>query len=180
NAPQLENKGGSDFYLAKFTTDGEYVWSTYWGGVDEEFQCRMVIDEVGNIYLGGTTMSNFLPTRQDAYQRTLEKIWNINGENYKKAGVYLAKFTPEGQYNWGTYFATGTKYYDNNGYKYSLCYSEVLTGIDVYKDEIAFSWDLETYFLRNGEPVPEFVILTDDAEQKEGVGNAGWQTQVFK
>ncbi len=182
NAPQLENKGGSDFYLAKFTTNGEYIWSTYWGGDKEEMQCRMVIDEVGNIYLGGNTTSETMATRENAYQRTLDKTWLLNGETYKKMGVYLAKFTPEGQYNWGTYFATRTKYYDSNGSQYSICWDEILTGIDVFEDEIAFSWDLETYHVRKGDsvPLPEYLILTDDAEQKEGVKNAGWQTQVFK
>jgi hypothetical protein len=181
DAPQLENKGGSDFYLAKFTTDGEYVWSTYWGGERAEMQCRMVIDEVGNIYLGGNTTSSSMTTREDAYQKNMDKEYVLNGEWQTKSGVYLAKFTPEGKYNWGTYFSTGTERRDDPMKpKFSLSWTEVLTGIDVYKDEIAFSWDLETYFLRNGEPIPEFVIVTDDAEQKEGVGNAGWQTQIFK
>ncbi len=57
DASQKDYKGASDFYLAKFTTDGEYVWSTFWGGNIAEIQCRMVIDETGNIYLGGTTSS---------------------------------------------------------------------------------------------------------------------------
>ncbi len=57
DASQKDYKGASDFYLAKFTTDGEYVWSTFWGGNRAEMQCRMVIDETGNIYLGGTTSS---------------------------------------------------------------------------------------------------------------------------
>jgi hypothetical protein len=183
NAPQLKNNGGSDFYIAKFTNDGDYVWSTYWGGDKEEMQCRMVIDEVGNIYLGGNTTSETMTTREDAYQRSMDKEYVLNNEWQTKSGVYLAKFTNEGKYNWGTYFATGTyRRPDPLEAKMSLSLTEILTGIDVYKDEIAFSWDLEQYFVRGDDtlPLPEFLIVTDDAEQKEGVKNTGWQTQVFK
>ena len=181
NASQLENKGGSDYYLAKFTTNGEYVWSTYWGGVREEMQCRMVIDEVGNIYLGGTTTSSSITTREDAYQNNLDKEYFQGGSSKSYLpGAYIAKFTNDGNYIWGTYFATGTEYTNYFGLYRSLSFSEILTSIDVYKDEIAFSWDAEKYYERDGEPLPIFYIITDDAEQKKGVPNAGWQTQVFK
>ncbi len=178
NAPQLKNNGGSDFYLAKFTTEGEYVWSTYWGGSKEELQCRMVIDESGNIYLGGTTSSTgkstfnniILPTNEDAIYTEVVKP-STDEETYYT--TYISKLTPEGKYIWGTYFG-------NRG-----DVSEVLTGLDVFGDEVAFSWDLWGYrATKDGNHI--FAIVTDDAEQKEGITiegqyqNTGWQTQVFK
>lgn len=170
DASQKDYKGESDFYIAKFTKDGGYVWSTYLGGTDAESQCRMVIDEQGNIYLGGTTKSTDLPTSENAIQRKLDKVWLLNGEHATKAGAYISKFSFSGQRIWGTYFATGTKYYS----QHSLCWDDVLTSIDVYKDEIAFSWDTEKYY------TSDIAIVTPDAEQKEGVFYSGWQTQVFK
>lgn len=178
DASQINNLGNSDFYLAKFTTDGEYVWSTYWGGNRAEIQCRMVIDETGNIYLGGTTSSTgkntleniILPTNEDAIYTEVGKP-STDEETYYT--TYISKFTQDGKYIWGTYFG-------NRG-----DVSEVLTGLDVFKDEVAFSWDLWGYrATKDGNHI--FAIVTEDAEQKEGItiegqwNNTGWQTQVFK
>lgn len=178
DASQKDYKGASDFYLAKFTTDGEYVWSTYWGGNRAEIQCRMVLDETGNIYLGGTTSSTgkntleniILPTNEDAIYTEVGKP-STDEETYYT--TYISKFTQDGKYIWGTYFG-------NRG-----DVSEVLTGLDVFEDEVAFSWDLWGYrATKDGNHI--FAIVTEDAEQKEGItiegqwNNTGWQTQVFK
>lgn len=176
DASQINNLGNSDFYLAKFTTDGQYVWSTFWGGSLQEYQPKIVLDENDFIYMGGVTGSTgredkpnkLLPTRDNALYKEIIKY----DDEGTYVTTYLSKFTPDGKYVWGTYFG-------NNG-----SVSDVITGIDVFEDEIAFSWDISEVREINGEKL--FIIVTEDAEQKEGVireGNwrsEGWQTQVFK
>jgi hypothetical protein len=177
DASQKVNIGGSDFYLAKFTTNGKYVWSTFLGGSLNEIQSKIVLDENGYIYMGGTTGSTgangkpniSLPTKENALMTHVNKFT----QDGQYVTVYISKFTPEGKYIWGTYFGNDL---------WNI--TEVLTGIDVYKDEIAFSWDLGGYRLHAGKH--QFAIVTEDAEQKTGVIKAGstesegWQTQVFK
>lgn len=172
DAFQKNYQGESDFYLAKFTSHGDYLWSTFLGGSLQEFYPIIVLDENDYIYLGGTTGSTdripnknniLLPTNDDSYMLTVEKV-NNDGEYVT---TYISKHTPDGKYIWGTYFG-------NRGNV-----TEVLTGLDVYKDEVAFCWDLDGYRLGSSSN-HIFAIVTEDAEQKEGIPDQGWQTQVFK
>jgi hypothetical protein len=180
DAAQYEYQGKSDYYLAKFSKDGNYIWSTYWGGSGEEFNTHMVLDKDDNIYFAGNTTSQLLPTKNDAFQRTLDKIHKENAQPFIKQGVYISKFNNDGKHTWGTYFSTGTDYRDFNGFKQSYCLNEVLTSMDVFEDEIALSWNIEKYAEVFPEPKPEFYLITDDAEQKEGVFSERQQAQVFK
>ncbi len=180
DAAQYEYQGKSDYYLAKFSKDGNYIWSTYWGGSGEEFNTHMVLDKDDNIYFAGNTTSQLLPTKNDAFQRTLDKVHKENAQPFIKQGVYISKFNNDGKHTWGTYFSTGTDYRDFNGFKQSYCLNEVLTSMDVFEDEIALSWSIEKYAEAFPEPKPEFYLITDDAEQKEGVFSERPQTQIFK
>lgn len=54
----LKNKGYSDVFLVKYSTDGEPLWTRYGGGPDKDFLSSMAIDSKNNIVLAGFTMSN--------------------------------------------------------------------------------------------------------------------------
>ena len=47
----LTSSGGSDIYLAKFTAEGEHVWSTDLGSVANDSGQNLVIDSAGNVIL---------------------------------------------------------------------------------------------------------------------------------
>jgi hypothetical protein len=49
--------GGFDAYLAKFTSTGIRLWSTYYGGSGGETAWSTAVDPAGNIFLSGTTLS---------------------------------------------------------------------------------------------------------------------------
>ena len=82
-----------DAFLAKFEANGVRSWSTYYGGSGNDFGMGVVTDEVGNIYLTGSTFS---PNGIAA-----------NGFQNTRAGfmdAYLVKFSAAGTRIWGTYY----------------------------------------------------------------------------
>jgi hypothetical protein len=62
----------SDAFVAKFDPRGNgaesLVYSTYLGGTDEDFGGGIAVDQAGNVYVSGSTMSTDFPTTADAYQ----------------------------------------------------------------------------------------------------------------
>ncbi|MEP6995908.1 MAG: SBBP repeat-containing protein [Acidobacteriota bacterium] len=67
DAYQPHKGGGSDAYLAVFSTDGAYLGSTYYGGAGAEpyqtasYGPAVAIDAQGNVYLSPTSSSTDLP-----------------------------------------------------------------------------------------------------------------------
>jgi hypothetical protein len=65
--------GGGDAFLAKFdpTQSGtaSLVYSTYFGGSGADVLTGVATDSNGNVYIGGSTASNNLPTTLGAYQQ---------------------------------------------------------------------------------------------------------------
>lgn len=75
--------------------DPSVIWSTYYGGNENEFCRNIQTDQLGNVYFGGTTQST---TNID-----------FGGYNYAKtSGVggygFVAKFSPKGQRLWASYY----------------------------------------------------------------------------
>ncbi|GEM_PF-1106096 len=81
-----------DIFLAKFTTNGNLVWFTYYGGANRENSPALVLDKLGNIYLSGCTKSHSGIASPGAFKT------NIN-----QSADFIAKFNPQGQRLWGTY-----------------------------------------------------------------------------
>lgn len=95
-AHQTSYGGGSyDAYLAKFTNNGNLIWSTFYGGNGTEYSYSCELDTIGNIYLSGVTSSTNGISTFGSYQT------NYGG------GVsdgFIAKFNSNGVRIWGTYF----------------------------------------------------------------------------
>lgn len=51
---------GADCFISRFNKRGKLLVSTYFGGSEEEYSCRIDVDSV--VYLAGTTLSSDLPT----------------------------------------------------------------------------------------------------------------------
>ncbi|MCK5252277.1 MAG: SBBP repeat-containing protein, partial [Thermoplasmata archaeon] len=64
--------GGSDAFLMRFSFNGQLQYSTYYGGVSIDNGRGLDIDEAGNVYLSGYTMSRDFPTTPGAYCETRE------------------------------------------------------------------------------------------------------------
>lgn len=78
--------GGTDAFVAKFTADGQPIWSTYLGGIHAEWATAVSIDGSGNVYIAG-------------YSDSYDWIPSTPANNDL---MFLAKLTPGGQEIWKT------------------------------------------------------------------------------
>src|SRR5204863_3949809 len=85
-----------DGFLAKFNSNGQRLWSTYYGGDgwDNGYDC--VGDTLGNIYLTGPTNStvSLVIATPSSYQPALAGM----------SDAYLVKFSSAGTRLWATYY----------------------------------------------------------------------------
>jgi hypothetical protein len=98
NSYQQYAKGSDDGFVAKFDTSGVRQWGTYIGGtgpVGTECVNDVITDNLGNIYLVGTTPSiNYIATPM-VHQTTFGGGGNDG---------FLMKLDNLGQMQWGTYY----------------------------------------------------------------------------
>ncbi len=111
----LVNPGGGAYYqdvasgvyegfIAKFNTNGALIWSTYYGGNDEDLIDGITTDDDGNLYVAGWSYSTNLPKNPETFQR------NNNGSS----DAFIAGFTPSNKLFLATYFG-GTQ--DDVGFR---------------------------------------------------------------
>jgi len=87
--------GGGDAYLAKFSTTGSFLWSTYYGGEGAESGNSVSTDQNGNAYITGNTTSNNSIATSGSHQTSYG-----GGTN----DVFVAKFSSSGNLSWATYY----------------------------------------------------------------------------
>lgn len=106
-AYQTNLNGVTDTFIAKFSSQGDRIWSTYYGGINEDGSSYAIInnsspsnvtdgistDDSGNVYCFNYTKSPDLGT-PGVFQTTL------NGER----SYLISKFTDSGQRVWATYY----------------------------------------------------------------------------
>lgn len=129
-----ENFGSSDpvndtddAFLAKFDSEGQLLWGTYYGGHKEDSygsssnglgfggvgggnRSAIAIDEENNIFITAQTQSIDKIATPDVYQDSL------NNEN--RFDAYIAKLNNSGERLWGTYFG-GNENEKNTGILYA-------------------------------------------------------------
>jgi hypothetical protein len=94
NAFQSNLSGTDDGFLAQFTSNGNRVWSTYYGGSgDEDGLDDIVCDTTGNLFVLGYTNSDTMATT-GAFQTTRN-----NNNTY-----LISSFTNAGNRNWASYY----------------------------------------------------------------------------
>ncbi len=91
--------GNRDGFVAKFTSDGNIRWATYFGGSDDDYVYKITSDADSNIYAVGSTSSTIGIATSGAHQTTMSG-------NYD---AYIAKFNASGSLQWATYYG-GTGY----------------------------------------------------------------------
>lgn len=101
---QVTMSGYYDAYLAKFNTNGNLIWATYYGGGQEDYPAECKFDNSGNIYLAGETYSHTNITTPSSYQPSF-----TNG-----LPCFLAKFDTSGLRIWGTYYGGSDNNYIND------------------------------------------------------------------
>jgi hypothetical protein len=83
-----------DAYLAKFTSNGNRTWGTYYGGNGYDFGNDLVTDANANVYLAGRTAS--------VTDIASTGAWDVTRDNSYDG--YLVKFSSNGVRLWGTYY----------------------------------------------------------------------------
>jgi gliding motility-associated-like protein len=118
-ANTLNNKGGSDLFLVKYSPSGQHLWSFGTGGPGNEYGMSIYRDDLDNVLIGGT----FTGINVD-FDPSLNTIsLSSNGGNdiyavkYSASGAYLCAFSVGGPgddmgksiVNYGNYsYLTGT------------------------------------------------------------------------
>jgi len=85
--------GRSDSYVAKFSSAGNLIWSTYMGGTNTEYAGSLDVDANNNVVVLGCTFSNDFPVLS-AFQ----------GTNLGVSDIVLFKFNSTGTLQWSTYY----------------------------------------------------------------------------
>jgi len=81
------NNGMRDSWIAKLDATGsELIWSTYWGGSNNEVSNRVLIDPDGCPIVVGYTLSADLPMTAEAHDPQFNGGWD----------AYVGRFSPDG------------------------------------------------------------------------------------
>ncbi|MFN5006556.1 MAG: T9SS type A sorting domain-containing protein [Ignavibacteria bacterium] len=92
---QLNKAGGLwDTFLMKFNQSGNLVWGTYYGVSSDDQGWSLVCDNSSNIYVSGFTQTSIGMSTTGSHQA------NYGGGSWD---AYLAKFSSNGEREWGTY-----------------------------------------------------------------------------
>ena len=84
--------GNMDAFLAKFSTTGQRMWGTYYGGSNSDAGNSCSTDKFGNIFLAGNTSSTDVIATPGAWQTILRGTTDS----------FVAKFTSAGMRMWGS------------------------------------------------------------------------------
>lgn len=85
--------GFTDGFIAKFSPNGQLLWSTYYGGTDYDYMVDVDVDGLGNVYVGGYTTSSSGIATSGVFQP-------VHSAGYD---LMLARFDTNGNRIWGTY-----------------------------------------------------------------------------
>nr|WP_315170074.1 T9SS type B sorting domain-containing protein [uncultured Flavobacterium sp.] len=105
-------------FIAKFNSDGEREWGTYYGGSNDEYITDSQLDSNGFLYVLGITSSS----------NNISTINITNSPSHSNADSFLVKFDKNGNRMWGNYYGG-----EKNDYAYSL-------GIDSNNYLYTFGW----------------------------------------
>jgi len=93
-AYQTSFQGGTDAFIAKFTSSGKRLWASYYGGNNYDEGTGVCVDVFSNAYIVGFTESSDKIATTGAYQTSL-----AGAED-----AFLVKFNSFGSLLWGTYY----------------------------------------------------------------------------
>ena len=131
------NPGGTyDVFLAKFNSNGNLQWATYYGGSGDDNAYGITTDISGNIYLAGSTYSTTGIATSGAYQTSMT---SVSGGN----DAFLAQFNSTGSLQWATYYG-GSVYGEGHGVATNASNDVYFTGYTLSNNNIATSGAYQT------------------------------------
>jgi len=96
--------GWSDLFIAKYTDQGKYLWSSHMPGSDNAYGNDVKFDANGNVFIGGVFQYtvDFDPG-PDTVEQSASTLTGNGGYN-----IFLAKYDTLGQYQWVKNFGDNT------------------------------------------------------------------------
>lgn len=89
NMKNIQNLGGGDIFLAKFTNDGTNLWIKQYGSTEDDIANSVGIDSQDDIFISGSTLGDLDGNTQGGY-----------------GDIFLSKFNSEGIRAWTTLFGS--------------------------------------------------------------------------
>ena len=87
----LISTGSKDIFFAKYDNTGSFLWAHAIAGGDGSLGAHLSADSLGNTYLGGS----YFATIDCDPSTAVENRSSVGGHD-----IYLAKYDPNGNYNW--------------------------------------------------------------------------------
>ncbi len=105
NAYQTVQGSTVDAFLTKFTTSGEQVWATYYGGNKDEgfyssYYGRMISFSGNDVYLTADTQSQ----NNIATPNSFKDTYTGGGDVTDYSDNFIVKFNTQGERQWATYY----------------------------------------------------------------------------
>lgn len=95
---------GGDAFLSKLDSSGKLLWSTYYGGNDNDVGTSLITDNKGNVYVTGFTYSDSGIATSGAYQTFFGGKPYWENASFPGGDAFLAKFNNNGNIDWATYY----------------------------------------------------------------------------
>ncbi len=142
------NNGGFEAVFAKFAFDGNLIWSTYFGGLADDYGKALYVKN-NFVYVTGYTSSfNNIA------------VGGIQNSKNGLADAFIAKFDYDGNFNWATYYGSTNDEYGRGilSNKTSTIY---FVGKSYSSTGIVYNGFQETY---GGGPADGFVLKINECE----------------
>ena len=88
---QTKFGGTCDAFVAKLGPDGKVIWSTYLGGILDDWATGVALDSAGNVLVTGYTRSANFPLANP-----IESTLNNGAPNNDNYDAFVAKLDPNG------------------------------------------------------------------------------------
>lgn len=93
---------GTDGFIAKFDASGKRIWSTFYGGSEPEQLQAVKVDNNGNVFIAGWTMSSDGIASPGCFQPN----YGSDADPQDQSDGCLARFDTDGNRIWSTYFGS--------------------------------------------------------------------------
>jgi hypothetical protein len=92
---ELPSNGGSDIFLSKFDTNGNFIWARTWGGEGNDYAVGSGIDASGNVFVTGAFYGpvDFDPT--GGYDEHISFFYPDSGGD-----AFISKIDKDGNFIW--------------------------------------------------------------------------------
>jgi hypothetical protein len=177
---QSTNGGLHDAFVTKFGNDGQLIWSTYVGGVGDEFVYGIGVNEDGLVYVYGETASVDFPLTPEAIQSAMSTADD----------AFITTFDEVGDVLWSTYFggdddddAAELRFHDNKLYTVGTMEStDMVTTDDAIQEHAGwedvylavFEYEVADYI--PVQPQHSFILYPQPADNQITVEYSGEKT----